>query len=274
MRSAYFIRKRRYRRTPALSVTQVGQSPGRPTRNSEACGRRLCPRISHTSVMATGLAVGGDAEQALGTSVSRVTSSTQRESSGGSIRPPNGFSAMFAVATSPPSSRQRTAGAPPSSSPGRCWAPPRPRMRPPSWFRPPVPGCPWRSARCRSRAANGWSASSGCSKEARTTRPQRRLRTSPPVRSRCFSSGAGPLDEADRRRAPREHRDGQKPHPPSLSRPRRPLPARSRRRRPGRITVLIDAQCLPGGADRRSLTHRQDRQSPRWAARRPHHPNR
>ncbi len=54
------------------------------------------------------------------------------------------------------------------------------------------------------------------------------------------SSGAGPLDEADRRRAPREHRDGQEPHPPSLSGPRRPFPARSRRRRPGRITRLID----------------------------------
>ena len=48
------------------------------------------------------------------------------------------------------------------------------------------------------------------------------------------SAGAGPLDEADRCRAPPEHRDGQEPHPPSLPGARRQLPTRSRRRRPGR----------------------------------------
>ena len=74
-----------------------------------------------------------------------------------------------------------------------------------------------------------------------TTRPQRHPRISPPARSRSPSSGAGPLDEADRRRAPSEHRDGQEPHPPSLQGPRRPLPTRSRRRRPGGITSLTDS---------------------------------
>ncbi len=42
-----------------------------------------------------------------GTSASRATSSTQRESSGGSMRQPSGLSATFTVATSPPSSRPR-----------------------------------------------------------------------------------------------------------------------------------------------------------------------
>ena len=53
----------------------------------------------------------------------------------------------------------------------------------------------------------------------------------PPPGRGASSSGAGPLDEADRRRAPPEHRDGQEPRPPSLSGPRRQLPTRSRRRR-------------------------------------------
>ena len=57
----------------------------------------------------------------------------------------------------------------------------------------------------------------------------------PPGRS-ATPSGAGLLDEADRRGAPSEHRDGQEPHPPSLSGPRRQLPARGRRRR----TVLLN----------------------------------
>ena len=52
------------------------------------------------------------------------------------------------------------------------------------------------------------------------------------------SSGAGPLDEADRRRAPPEHRDGQEPRPPSLSGPRRQLPTGSRRRRAGTVGQL------------------------------------
>ena len=46
--------------------------------------------------------------------------------------------------------------------------------------------------------------------------PQRRTRTHPPSSRGASSSGAGPLDEADRRRAPSEHRDSQEPRPPSL----------------------------------------------------------
>ena len=64
----------------------------------------------------------------------------------------------------------------------------------------------------------------------------------PPSGRGASSSGARPLDEADRGRAPPEHRDSQEPHPPSLQGPRGPLPPRSRRRRPGRITPLIDAR--------------------------------
>ena len=72
------------------------------------------------------------------------------ESSAGSIRQPRGFSAMFAVATSPQSSRQRTPPAPASDSLRRCSAPPRPATRPAISSRPPGRGCPWRSARCSS----------------------------------------------------------------------------------------------------------------------------
>ena len=76
-------------------------------------------------------------------------------------------------------------------------------------------------------------------------RPDDTLKTttpaSHPAASRGASSpGAGPLDEADRCRAPLEHRDGQEPRPPSLPGSRRQLPARSRRRRPGRLTRLSD----------------------------------
>ena len=53
----------------------------------------------------------------------------------------------------------------------------------------------------------------------------------PPSRS-ASSSGAGSLDEADRCRAPLEHRNSQEPHPSSLPGSRRQLPNRSRRRRP------------------------------------------
>ena len=68
------------------------------------------------------------------------------------------------------------------------------------------------------------------------------------------SVGTGPLDEADRRRAPPEHRDSQEPRPPSLSGSRRQLPTRSRRRRPDRTTPLIDARAgLRRYAGRRSL---------------------
>ena len=74
------------------------------------------------------------------------------------------------------------------------------------------------------------------------------------------SSGAGPLDEADRRRAPPEHRDGQEPHPPSLSGPRRQLPTRSRRRRPGRITPLIEARARQPASERRRLVFRRIRE--------------
>ena len=60
-----------------------------------------------------------------------------------------------------------------------------------------------------------------------------------PRQVEVLSSRAGPLDEADRRRAPSEPRDGQKPRPPSLPSPRRQHPTRSRRRRAGRITPVI-----------------------------------
>ena len=65
--------------------------------------------------------------------------------------------------------RRRARGQPArhaSCSPGRCSAPPRPQMRPASSFRPPARVWPWRSARCRSRAVSGWSASSGCSRDS------------------------------------------------------------------------------------------------------------
>ena len=55
-------------------------------------------------------------------SVFRATCSTRRESSAGSTRLPSGFSAMFAVATSRPSLRRRTAAVPASRSPGKCSA--------------------------------------------------------------------------------------------------------------------------------------------------------
>ena len=74
-------------------------------------------------------------------SASRATSSTQRESSAGSIRPPSGSSATFAVATSPRSSHPRTATEPASRSPARCSVPRRPPRRPASWSRPPGRGC-------------------------------------------------------------------------------------------------------------------------------------
>ena len=88
----------------------------------------------------------------------------------------------------------------------------------------------------------------------------------PPSSRGASSSGAGPLDEADRRRAPPEHRDSQEPHPPSLSGPRRQYPTRSRRRRPGRIALLIDARArLVLGRSRpprRRLTRRAPRDHP------------
>ena len=81
---------------------------------------------------------------------------------------------------------------------------------------------------------------------------------SPPSRG-ASSSGAGLLDEADRRRAPPEHRDGQEPRPPSLSGPRRQFPTRSRRRRPGRITPLsgsLDSmRPLPRSSSPRACQH-------------------
>ena len=46
----------------------------------------------------------------------------------------------------------------------------------------------------------------------------------PPSSRGTPSPGAGPFDEADRRRAPPEPGDGQEPHPPSLPGPRRQLP--------------------------------------------------
>ena len=83
--------------------------------------------------------------------------------------------------------------------------------------------------------------------------PENATPESHPSSSRgASSSGAGPLDEADRRRAPSEPRDGQKPRPPSVSGARRQHPTRGRRRRTGRITRLNEAgllvvqRCAPG----------------------------
>ena len=59
----------------------------------------------------------------------------------------------------------------------------------------------------------------------------------PPSRG-ASPAGRGPLDEADRRGAPPQHRDGQKPHPPPLSGAGCQLPTRGRRRHP--ITPLTD----------------------------------
>ena len=64
----------------------------------------------------------------------------------------------------------------------------------------------------------------------------------PPPSRGASSSRAGSLDEADRCRAPPEHRDSQEPRPPSLPGTRRQLPTRSRRRRPGHTAQLIDAR--------------------------------
>ena len=86
--------------------------------------------------------------------------------------------------------------------------------------------------------------------------PPRRQRHSatpashPPPSRGASSSGAGLLDEADRRRAPSEHRDGQEPRPPSLSSPRRQHPTRGRRRRTGRIA--LSGLPLAGRASQRS----------------------
>ena len=71
----------------------------------------------------------------------------------------------------------------------------------------------------------------------------------PPPGRGASSSGAGPLDEADRGRAPPEPRDGQEPRPPSLPSPRRQHPARSRLRRPGRINPLIGSDLPPAPRD-------------------------
>ena len=73
-------------------------------------------RVSHTSVMATGLGVGGDIEQALdGVGVPSYVS-TRPESSGGSMRRPSGFSATFAAALH---LRRRARGHPPRPRPVR-----------------------------------------------------------------------------------------------------------------------------------------------------------
>ena len=152
-------------------------------------------------------------------------------------------SAMFAVASTPPLSRPRTAAVPASCSPGRCSAAPRPRRRPASWSRPPGRGVAVEISAVPLMSGERVVGVFGLIEE----RPDDTLRSAtpashPPSGRGASSSGAGPLDQADRRRAPPEHRDSQEPHPPSLSRPRRPFPTRSRRRRPGRITRLIERE--------------------------------
>ena len=142
---------------------------------------------------------------------------------------------------SPPSSRPRTAGAPASCSPRRCSAPPRPQTRPASLLsttgaRVPVEisAVPLKNGE---RVVGVFGLIGGTPRRhAHSATPA----SHPPPGRGASSAGAGPLDEADRRRAPSEHRDGQEPHPPPLPGPRRQLPTRSRRRRPGRISRLID----------------------------------
>ena len=74
-----------------------------------------------------------------------------------------------------------------------------------------------------------------------------------PRQVEVLSSRAGPLDEADRRRAPSEHRDGQEPHPSSLSSARGQHPTRSRRSRTGRTTRLNEATSRSRQRQRRRL---------------------
>jgi hypothetical protein len=187
--------------------------------------------------MATGFSVGGDIEQALGDVgvPSYVLDTT------GVVRWINPAAERLVgdvrVASSPLSSRPRTAAGPASCSRGRCSAPLRPRRRPASWCRPPGSGSRWRSARRRSRAVNGWSASSGCWRNVPTTASQRHTPISPPAKSRCFVFWSR---VARRSRSLFEHRNSLGPHPSSLPGSRRQLPTRSRRRRPGRIARLSD----------------------------------
>ena len=62
------------------------------------------------------------------------------------------------------------------------------------------------------------------------------------------AAGTGPLDEADRRRAPSQHRDGEEPCSPSLSGSRRPLETRGCRCGTGRHDRLIEERGRPSGA--------------------------
>ena len=143
--------------------------------------------ISHTSVMVTGLKVGGDVEQALEnvgvpsyvldkTGVVRWLN-TAAERLLGDVR-----GRHFTSVVAPEDSRRAR-----ELFAQKVLGTPRPPRRPASWSRPPGHGWPWRSARCRSEAANGWSASSGCSKDTPTV-PQRHPRISPPAKSRYCGS--------------------------------------------------------------------------------------
>ena len=202
--------------------------------------------ISHTSVMATGLPLGGDVEQALEsvgvpsyvldtTGVVRwINPAAERLL--GDVR-----GRHFTSVVAPEDSRRAT-----SSSPGRCLAPPRPRTRPPSWFRPPARGCPWRSARCRSRAVNGWSASSGCSRDSPDDTP-----TAPPPHLtprqvevlRLLEQGRSTKQIAAELHLSIE--TVEEPHPPPLPGPRGQFPPRSCGRRPGRINLLTTPEAGP-----------------------------
>ena len=182
-------------------------------------------RIGHTSVMATGLESAVTSSRLWTASASRATSLTRPESSAGSIRQPSGFRDVrgrhFSL-------RRGARGQPArhGCSRGRCSAPPRPPIRPASWSPPPARGWPWRSAvplMSGERVVGVFGLSRGTRRRAGDA-------TSAPHAASgrgASPSGAGPLDEANRRGAPPEHRNGQKPHPAAPPGPRRPFPARA-----------------------------------------------
>ena len=189
-------------------------------------------RISHTPVMATGLAVGGDVEQALGSVgvPSYVLDTTgivrwinpAAERLLGDVRGRH-FTSVVAPEDSRRAgelfSRKVLGASPATDSTGVLVTTGGTRVAVEISSVPLMNG---------ERVVGVFGLFEGQPRrQARAVTPA----SHPPSSRGASPPGAGPLDEADRRRAPREHRDGQEPHPPSLSRPPRPFPARSRRRR-------------------------------------------
>ena len=175
-------------------------------------GRRALARLAFIagpdqphSLMATGLGVGGDVEQALGNvGVPSYVLDRDRKSCGRSIRRPSSFSATSAVATSPPSSHRGKARCPRAiRSEDARHLPGQRGDRPPG-------------STAGARVAVEVSAVAlkdgetvvgvfGLIEGRPDDRPTAPAPTSDPSSSRgASSSGAGPLDEADRRRAPPE----------------------------------------------------------------------